>query len=172
MFHPWFMHVLLNKLLVGSKDQCPQQMQQTSWRYGLNILHHYNESSQGDVSGSFLVRTETGTEIISVKTMWRVQHWPVAREGPRLCLHGDMTKFSDIRALVTHYRSGQGWGIITWPCYMLHVTGLIHFQTPMGSDLDEKTLRLLDISAFVFVLHIKIFNFIFVVVAVHLLLWA
>ena len=59
------------------------------------------------------MRTETGTEIISVKTMWRVQHWPVAREGPRLCLHGDMTMFSDIRALVTHYRSGQGWGIFT-----------------------------------------------------------
>ena len=65
------------------------------------------------MSGGFLVRSEAGTEILSVKTMWRVQHWPVVREGPRLGLQGDTTKFSDIRALVTHYRSGQGWGIIT-----------------------------------------------------------
>ena len=60
------------------------------------------------MSGGFLVRSEAGSEILSVKTRWRVQHWRVVREGPRMGLEGDGdNQFSEIRALVTHYRSGD-----------------------------------------------------------------
>ena len=58
--------------------------------------------------GGFLVRSEAGVEILSVKTRWRVLHWRVVRQGPRLGLEGDRDNtFPDIRALVTHYRSGD-----------------------------------------------------------------